>query len=166
METILFRETQRFRQPWLWILLVAIAVLFGWILVMRFLTGRLNGDYPVAPDLIFVLFSLVPFFVIILFWVMRLDTEISAKKIYIHFFPFLRREIPWEEVESAHIRRYNPIGEYGGWGIRLGLRSTAYCISGNTGLFLDMKSGRDLLIGTRKAEELKKVLESLGIREK
>jgi hypothetical protein len=31
------------------------------------------------------------------------------------------KHIQWQEIETAHVRNYNPIGEYGGWGIKGGL---------------------------------------------
>ena len=58
---------------------------------------------------------------------------------------------------------YNPISEYGGWGIKGGFSKQtgkAYTTKGTTGLQLTLKNGKKILIGTQKKEEIKRVLET------
>lgn len=56
------------------------------------------------------------------------------------------------------------MGEYGGWGLRLGGfgKGQAYNISGDKRLQLEFTTGQRLLIGTNKPEELSTVLISIG----
>jgi len=63
------------------------------------------------------------------------------------------------------VRKYSPIGEYGGWGYRVaGKRSgVAYNISGNMGIQIELKNGKKILLGTRKPEEAKEALRKSGI---
>jgi len=58
-------------------------------------------------------------------------------------------------LDKVYLRKYSPIGEYGGWGFRYG----AYNIKGSQGLQLKFKNGKMLLIGTQRPEELQKVLD-------
>ena len=51
--------------------------------------------------------------------------------------------------------------DYGGWGIKYGLKGLAYNISGNFGIQLELKSGSKILIGTQKPDEVKKLLDEI-----
>lgn len=94
-----------------------------------------------------------------------LETEYNSSGITYRFFPFhlKKRTILWSEVNSAYVREYKPVLEYGGWGIRgvFGKNGRAYNVSGNIGLQLELKNGEKILLGTRKKEELEKVIEQL-----
>ena len=45
------------------------------------------------------------------------------------------------DIEKYYARTYRPIMEYGGWGIRYGVKGMAYNISGNRGLQLELVWG-------------------------
>lgn len=78
---------------------------------------------------------------------------------------------------NAYIRKYNPIAEYGGWGVRDGWfkfkifmtkairvddTNIAYNMSGNIGLQLKLINDKRVLIGTRKSTKMEDVLRKLG----
>jgi hypothetical protein len=166
-----FREEQRFRQPWIWILILPLCVggigLFGWTMVEQLVRGRPVGNQPM-PDLVLLIIG--PLFILLLagllwlMWVARLVTEVRDDGIYIRFYPFHRsfHDFLWEEIESFEARTYRPILEYGGWGIRSGSGNKAYNVSGNRGLQLSLggwRSGR-VLIGSQRPEELAMAVES------
>jgi hypothetical protein len=67
---------------------------------------------------------------------------------------------------KAYIRKYNPIKDYGGWGIRWGSfrKGNAYNMSGNMGLQLVFKDGKKLLFGTQRSSELDQIIEQLGVK--
>jgi hypothetical protein len=94
----------------------------------------------------------------ILFWQMRLITRITDEGIYVRFIPFHFKDqfYPWDSIESAQVRTYSPLKEYGGWGIKYGFngQGKVYNVSGNEGLQLVFKSGEKLLIGTQKPAEI------------
>ena len=94
----------------------------------------------------------------------KLTTEVSASGISFRMTPFHRtsRTYAWSDIDSVEIRKYSPIREYGGWGIRMGLQGTAYNIKGNIGLQIVTQEGKRILIGTQKPEELNEVLDHLG----
>ena len=85
---------------------------------------------------------------------------------YIRFFPFhLKFKFyPWDSIRKSYLRQYSPLGEYGGWGLRIGLfgKGTAYNVSGNWGLQLEFTNKKKLLIGTVRPEELSSTLENMG----
>lgn len=156
---ILFRECQRFRQWWLWLILIGANIPLLWALWQQSREGA-----PLDPgDLL--LGNGILLLVIFLLLALRLDTEIRNDGVYVRFFPFALRlkRYGWEEIEKAYVRPYKPLLEYGGWGIRYGRKGKALNVSGNMGLQLELKNGKKLLIGTRKPEALQAVIEELEV---
>ena len=151
---ILFSEKQHFKQWWLMLIFLSIVVGLSLATYQQFIK-----NLPMLS--IFIAWSIV-LSVIALFYLMHLKTVVTEEAISIHFFPFLKKQITWNEIEKAYIREYNPLGEYGGWGIRFGLnKGMAYTIAGNLGLQLVLKKGDELLIGTQKEKELEVALRQL-----
>jgi hypothetical protein len=143
-----FKETQRFTQWWLWLILI-----FSWgSMIYAFISEKPTLN--VANIISGVIMCALP----ILFWQMRLITRITDEGIYVRFIPFHFKEqfYPWDSIESAQVRTYSPLKEYGGWGIKYGFngQGKVYNVSGNEGLQLVFKSGEKLLIGTQKPGEI------------
>ena len=162
---ILFTERQHFRQWWLWFLLIGLDLFFIYQLIMQVFLRQPFGDRPMSNNaLISVTISLLLFTVFFRF--LRLDTRIQEDGIYYRYLPFQLkyRQISWERISQAFVRKYSPITEYGGWGIRIGLfgKGQAFNVSGNKGLQLVYDTGKKFLIGTRRPEEIQQVLNNLG----
>ncbi len=160
----LFEESQKFRQWWLWLIMLGINGLFLFGIYMQIVLGQQFGNNPMGNLWLLVVY----FFILLLtvfFAVMRLDTRITDDGVSVRFFPFRRsfRHYRWEEIIRAYVRKYNPIGEYGGWGVRGTGKDKAYNVSGNDGLQLVFHDGRKLLVGTRRPDEVAKALEKAGI---
>jgi hypothetical protein len=96
----------------------------------------------------------------------RLETEIKPDGIYYRFLPihFKSKRILWETISESYVIKYNPIADFGGWGFRLSIfgDGKALSISGDHGLQIVYNSGKRLLLGTQKPEEIKTVLRNLG----
>lgn len=91
-----------------------------------------------------------------MFMFIRLKTVIDNEKIQISFFPFTRKNVKWDDIESVKIVDY---GFVGGWGIRLGTKyGTVYNIKGSKGLAIELKNGKKFLIGTQKEKELNNII--------
>ncbi|MCB9282970.1 MAG: hypothetical protein H6563_02765 [Lewinellaceae bacterium] len=160
MSVILFQEKQFFRQWYLWIPMVATALLFSWGMFQQLVLGKPWGDHPMS-DLGLVLGSLFVYATIGFLGIVHLNTEITQEEVRIVFFPLSRRTIRWDEIAAAHVRKYNPMLEFGGWGLRFGKDGPAYNVSGRLGLELELHDGRKLLIGTNKPEELEAVVKKV-----
>ncbi len=152
---LLFYEAQKFTQWWLWTILIGIGVLPLYGIYFQLKSGNGFGNDPM--DIFYLtLFSLLIYGIIILFLVLELKTEIDVKEIRMRFVPFLRKRISWNEIKSANVIDY---GFVGGWGIRLGTKyGTVYNTRGNKGLAIELKSGKKLVIGTQKEDELRRVV--------
>lgn len=167
---ILFREEQRFRQKWLWALILPSLLLpLGIILyttIRQYTTGIPVGNHhtSIENDILgFTIVLIVEGGVLWLLYAARLITELRTVGLYVQFFPFHFRfhKIELNEVQSFTARKYNPIGEYGGWGIRYGVKGKAYNVSGNYGVEFQYRNGKHLLIGSQKSEEFAKALEQI-----
>lgn len=155
---ILFSETQKFRQWWIWIII---------LIVIEFQVKLLYHEFEKSSPEIekVLLLTFVHVLVVLIFLYSKLSTEITESEIMYKFFPFnwRKKSILWVDVEKAYVRSYNPILEYGGWGYRFGLfgKGRALNVSGNVGLQLELKNGKKILIGTKMQEELKLVIVNL-----
>ncbi len=153
---VLFREVQRFTQPWL-VALVAILAAGIWLAAIAWIFFGPPADADTSDAFIMALVWLLTGVSLpALFFFSRLITEVRADGLYVRFIPYHRgfRRYAWEEIGSSEARRYRPIREYGGWGMRGLKNNKAYNVSGDRGLQLVFTDGRRLLIGSRKAEEL------------
>ena len=153
-----FKEEQAFTQWWLWILLAGVGALPCYGIYKQLIMGEKFGDKPM-PDVVLIIFSIFIFALLALFWRMRLKTEIDQAGIRLSFYPFTKKNVPWEDIKSAKTLNY---GFVGGWGIRLGTKyGTVYNTRGNKGLAIELKNGRKFCIGTQKEAELNKIIENI-----
>ena len=154
-QIIHFREVQYMRRVW-WVMLLVlgIAALMWWGFIQQIFFGIPWGNNP-SPDwmmwMLWLIFGIgFPF----AFYRMGLIVEVLDDKILIRYVPLIRNEILLSEIEEVEARTYQPLREFGGWGIR-GLSSKrAYNVSGDQGVELTMEDGRKVMIGSQKAEEL------------
>ena len=148
-----FKEEQKFRQVWLWGIILGLPILLS-----IFLLSESFGDTPLPTnDLIIVL--LLPWASVLLFWILNLRTEINREGITIQFFPFRKKRIGWDEVDSAEVLNY---GFVGGYGIKMWTKyGTVYNVDGKMGLALQLKNGKRICIGTQRAEELRRFIKAV-----
>jgi hypothetical protein len=60
------------------------------------------------------------------------------------------------------VKSYNPLSEYGGWGIRFGKNGMAYTVKGDKGIDISLDPETHLLIGTSKPDEVGVFLKARG----
>jgi len=161
MKNIIFSETQRFRQKWISLLLMLLIMLFVYGIIRQTIFDIPFGDNP-APSWLLGIFLLIPTSLFIVFQNSMLQVEVSEADITFLFRPFHKRakKIHWSEIEKIYVRQYKPIREYGGWGLRMGSKGKAYTTQGNMGLQIELKTGKQILLGTQKSTELKSILET------
>lgn len=161
----MFTEQQRFKQWWLWLILLAVNGLFLFGVFKQVIGGQQFGNNSMSNTGLLIATSLISILTL-LFVSFRLDTTIKKDGIYVRFFPFhfKYKHYAWETLTKSYVRTYSPISEYGGWGLRLGLfgKGKAYNVSGDKGLQLEFSTNEQLLIGTNKPEELTATLIKIG----
>ena len=157
-----FIEEQRFTQSWL-ILTLIISSIIPIVLVAKPIIESKGQDNNAIFTMVLVVITVVLIFVLI--FSLKLKTRIDENGIYYRFIPFhfSRKLIKWYEIDKAFIRKYSIISEYGGWGIKDGAlwsksKGIAYNVKGDIGIQLVFKTGKKILIGTQKENEVNKVL--------
>ncbi|GAB3670346.1 DUF6141 family protein [Halopiger thermotolerans] len=143
-----FREVQQFRQPWLWTVLGGVAVL------MLVLGPLAWGGLVVVGAVAALLYGL------------RLETEVRTDGIYLRMWPLHRsfRRISWSEIDRYEARRYGPIREFGGWGIRWAPGKIAYNVSGDRGVWIERSDDRSLLVGSQRPAEFVEAIDEVAER--
>lgn len=151
-----FKENQRFNQPWLWILLVVSVVLF----LLGLIYKHSNGESLRVSGIVIALIAMI--LIVGLFLRLSLETRIDQYAIQFRYPPFINqwRKIDRETIQSAHVEKYSP-WTYGGWGIRYSGNGWAYNVRGNTGIIIKKKNGRQLLIGTQQPLKAKEAIRNL-----
>ncbi|MDO4229199.1 MAG: hypothetical protein Q4C98_05235 [Capnocytophaga sp.] len=104
--------------------------------------------------------GLVSFGIIVLIFVyffvkINLILRIENQAITIHFSPIYKVKILFDDIKQIKIITYSAMGI----GIRISVKyGTIYRVGGNKGLFIELKNGNKILIGTKKENELRDVL--------
>lgn len=154
-----FKEQQRFTQLWLIVLIIISCIIPFIVLIREYQKDKMSNQELIISLFLISLASGVLF-------LFQLKTRIDEKGIHYQFFPFhfSFKLITWQEIEKAHLRTYDPIGEYGGWGLKGGAlwnksKGKAINVSGDIGIQLELKSGKKLLIGTQKETQANQVLQ-------
>lgn len=158
--TVLFREVQRFDQWWLWLLVLVATSMVWYGAIQQLILGKAFGDNPtsdIGMSILLILFGiLLPLFM----YSLKLRTEVRQDGLYVRFYPFHLsfRHYPYTNINIYRVRKYSPIREYGGWGIRYGRKGMAYNVRGNRGVELEFNDGKSLLIGSQEPEELERYI--------
>mgnify|MGYP006296996953 CR=1 FL=1 len=161
---LLFQETQSFRNTWMFFIILGIAV-FAWCnAIQQFVYGVEMGSNPVSDLELVILLIVFGVILPVLFYINKLETRVYDDGIYIRYYPFhlSYRKYSFEDIKNYKSITYSALKEYGGWGIRYKLRgkTKAYNVCGNSGVLLEFKDGKKLLIGSQKVDELSSVINS------
>jgi hypothetical protein len=165
MENIIFQEQQRFSLWLRWLIYLSMGFSAGITVFAMYKIPATEGSHDSWEiTLGWVVGIGVPIAIAALFLFLKLETYVSRDGIDVRFFPFhirFKRFRP-EDLSEYYARRYRPIWEYGGWGIRYSFRyGKAYNVSGNRGVQLVFKNGKKLLIGTQKPEQLEAAIREI-----
>lgn len=169
MVDIPFKETQKFNQPLLWVILLS-----TYVPVHIWGTKDIINEYSkgnnwwTSETLIAALIGLALLnLLVVLFLLLRLETQIDRHGVQFQYPPVINswRKIPYQEIQSIEVVRYSPWA-YGGWGIRYSWHGWAYNVRGNKGIKIKKKNGKQLLIGTQKSLEAQKAINQLVREEK
>ncbi len=165
MEEIIYNEIQKVNNKWIWILLALLSIIFISAFSEQIILSQSVGNNT-APDWSIGFFGLIPLIMLFLIMSIKFQTLINKEGIQFKFSPFHQkfRKIKWSEIDKFYIRKYNPISEYGGWGIRTlsFKKNIAYNITGNIGLQIELKSGKKILLGTQKNDELEQIISEIN----
>lgn len=163
MKSVLFKEEQKFKQPWMWLIIIPSAVgaiiFFGYAFNEQLLNSKPVGDNPLS-DIGLIIFGSFIILLMIgitwLFYYMKLIIEIDKTGIHFSYPPMImkKKSILKPDIKSFNIREYHPIKEYGGWGVKQTSEKwgQAYNVSGKIGMQVFLKDGKKVLFGTQRPD--------------
>jgi hypothetical protein len=97
----------------------------------------------------------------------QLRTRITHEHIDIRwgYLEVIKKKIPLADVEKAEPVTYSPLAEFGGWGIRAGMKKKrAWTVRGNRALVLHLKDGTRFYLGSDKPDRMLQWLTSAAKR--
>ena len=157
--SLIFREVQAFGSSlrYLLVILTAVSVVIFAIALWETITNPKTTN-TFVPTLLSIIAMAIPIAVTILFFILKMETEVRSDGLYVRFYPMhIRfRKFTGQDLAEHYSRTYKPIREYGGWGIKCSFigKGKAYNVSGNKGVQLVLTNGKKLLIGSQKTDEL------------
>ncbi len=156
-----FYEKQKVRKWWIWGIVLSINLISIYALYFQLIIGKPFGTNPLS-DLSLIIISCLSGLFLLFTFSIKLETKINYEGVFVRFFPFHKnfKLYKWNEISNIYVRKYSPIKEFGGWGLRYNFYRTnkAYNISGNYGLQIDFLNNKKLLIGTKQSEILLEIL--------
>ena len=144
-------EEKQFINRW-WLLMFIFAIILIVVGSAYYATMDTEEDTAVIASIVSLAIA-IPLVLGLLY--VRLESRIDENGITAYFkpFSFTKKFFPWSEIKKCYVREYNPVTEFGGWGIRgLGMSKKAYNIYGNKGIQIITSDDKEFLIGTQRPE--------------
>jgi len=153
-----FEEKQQLKLWWLYVLLVIESIFIGSIILldkggMTFQTLKESYFAPIWA-------LLLPFIIIYFVTKNSLTLLIDQAGVTYQYWPFAKkRTISWTAIDKIYLRKYDALGEYGGWGVKHRLwfkfNDKGYIFNDqNIGLQLELTNHKKILFSTGKVSEL------------
>lgn len=157
---LLFDERQ-------WLPSWALALIAGMPLFVL-LPLALAGPQATRHELAIVTVLVVAVDLAVLLFLGNMRTRVDTRGVLVTFglFGWIRFRFGKRELASAHARRYRPLAEFGGWGIRGFGNRRALNMRGDEGVELHYsRRGRDatVLVGSQRPRELEHALRLLAV---
>ena len=146
----IFVEEQRFRQWWLWLVIIVVCIIeLAAFAILYFKSRRFEAMIP-------LIVGAIPIALLILNYSTRLVVRVDVDGVHVRFWPFSRLDLPHERIVAVSVEDYDPVGEFGGWGVKGPPARWGWCytVSGRRGVRLELDNRHRLLIGSRRADEL------------
>jgi hypothetical protein len=153
-----FKEQQKFRQPWLWYLMISGVV----ISIVPLLVFIVNGKIPLGEALLVIAGVLLLNLITIgAFYFATLETKISEDGIAYRWSPFFKKftVLGWNEVEYVSMRKYAALKfgyhrhkEFG----------RVHNVDGMYGFHVVMSNGKKYFFGTQQRLSVETTLRQTG----
>ena len=92
--------------------------------------------------------------------VVPLRVTVGQDVVEARFGEVIRFRIPVGDIVAAKACTYQPLLDYGGWGIKFGRGGRAYSMGGDQGVQLVLRDGSRILIGSERPDDLARAIDS------
>lgn len=142
--------------------------IFGWGFYEQLVLSHPWGDNPTSDTALIItgITVIVGLGVMVLLFIRNsLITEVHTDGFYYRFPPFVNkmRCIPIEQIAFIEVRKYGVFPGRMGWGIKRSplRRTTAYQVGGNKVVLITLKTGRRIMFGTKRMEEMRRAVDKM-----
>lgn len=150
----LFYEEQTFRQRRTRLLLAVPPSILLLLVIWQVVLGHPWGKQPMSNASL-IGWTIFLWLVYLRLILVRLVTELQPRDLLVSMRGLWRkRRIPLSNIKSVEVVKFEPVRDYGGYGIRTTRQGTAYIAGGNDGVRLQLAGGATVLIGSRQSKEL------------
>jgi hypothetical protein len=156
---MIFHEEQRLSQSRTRILTAIPPVGISLLLLWQVVLGHPWGKNPMSNGSV-IGWTIFLWLIYLRLITIKLITEVRPGEVLVALRGFWRSQrIPLSTVQSVHRVSFNPLTDWGGYGIRMNSRGKAYIAGGNEGIELQLIAGGILLIGSQKLDQLIRAVE-------
>src|SRR5579872_2204889 len=150
----LFHEEQKFRQPRLRFLTAIPPVAMTLLIIWQVVLGHPWGKQPMSNASL-IGWTIFLWIIYIRLMTIKLVTEVFPGEVRVAMRGLWRSaRISLSSVKSVKAVTFDPVADWGGYGIRQTKRGRAYIAGGNQGVELEMADGTVVLIGSHRASDL------------
>ncbi len=154
----LFYEKQRFPLSRIGLVLATPPTIMLGLLIWQVVLGHTWGKQPMSNDSL-IGWTIFLWLVYLRLITVRLIVEVGDGELRIGFHGLWRtRRVPVGDIQSAETVTFDPLRDWGGYGIRSSRQGKAYIANGNRGVKLKLAQGRTLVVGSQRPEELAGIL--------
>ena len=156
----MYQEYQTIRSWWVRIPILISSIFCVYIFLQQILFNQSLTDNIITDVFVLIIILIIGIGIPTFVHFVRLETKIQNENLTIKFWPFHFKPVifPIDDIKNAEAITYNPIKDYGGWGIRYGIKGKAYNLNGNKGVLLTFKNNQVILIGSQSHEKLCKAI--------
>jgi Family of unknown function (DUF6141) len=168
---LMYREVQGFLW-WVVVPVAVVTVVIWWSFVKQIVLHQPVGMQPIPDWLAWVLSLVFGLGLPALALSIHLVTEVRSDALKVRLVPFRTLVVPIGYIDSAAVREYSAVREYGGYGVRKGWLGSmgvgrrrngwAYTARGKRGVQLLLTNGLLILVGSQQPEKLLTALKSAG----
>lgn len=151
--SIYYSENQYFRQWWMRLIQASLFICFSGFVIAQLFFDVSIGNKPVSNNSLTLLWLIFGCFLPLLFQFCGLHIQVRSNGLYIKFAPFHFGYKKIENISSYEMRKFRPLADYGGWGIRYGSQGKAYIVSGCEGVQFLTSDGKKLMIGSQNPHD-------------
>jgi hypothetical protein len=153
-QTVLFHEAQSLRHAHIGLILAAPPCALLFITLRQVVWHHPWGSPAISNGgLIFLTVLLAAVYLRLM--TVKLVTDLLPAEILVAMRGLWRRtRIPIDRIRNAAPVEYDPVSDFGGYGVRSGRKGTAYIARGNRAVRLELADGRTVLIGSQNADLL------------
>ncbi|MQG18778.1 MAG: hypothetical protein FI687_03265 [SAR202 cluster bacterium] len=152
----MYQEYQKIRSWWIRIPILISSLFCIYICLQQILFSQSLTDSATTDIIVVVIILIIGIGIPAFVQLVRLETTIQEQNLNVKYWPFHLKPIKFAiiDIKKAEAITYNPIKDYGGWGIRYGIKGKAYTLNGNKGVLLTFNNTQKILIGSQNHKKL------------